>query len=180
MDFCIFWQNPEWPRWLHTKEALLRWVKADFQITALSETGRRFDPSICNWRRDCFQHWPSYHTTRRKRDEPFRPALILTLLPKPVGLGSQSFGLENDNFLLKKRLFRKLLPNTTGGIWTGAGNTSTPKGQACPSKKTFPSTREESSAFKALILEPVRIIQHSLVPFHHKTICTLLKCCHLG
>lgn len=114
MDFCIFWQNPEWPRQLHTEGALMRGVKADFQITALSKTGRRFVPSICDWRGDCFQHWPSYHTTRRERDEPFPPALIPTLFPKPVGLGSQSFGLENYHFLMKKGPLRKLLASSTG------------------------------------------------------------------
>lgn len=103
IDFYIFWQNTEWPRQLDTKEALLRWVKAGFQITALSKTGRRFGPSLCNWRWECFQHWPSYHTARRERDEPFPPALIPTLFPKQVGLGSQSFDFENYHFLMKKK-----------------------------------------------------------------------------
>lgn len=82
----------------------------------------------------------------------------------------------NYHFLMKMRLFRKLLPSTPG-IWTGPGST---KGQACPSKKTSPSTREESSAFRALLPEPATLTQHSPMPFHHKTICTLLKCCPLG
>lgn len=147
MGFNIFWRNPVSHRQLHDKETLLRQVKVDMQVTALSKTERRFNSSIYSWRGHYFQHWPSYCIPGRERYEPFHPAAIPTLVLKSVGLGSQSFGFENDPFLMKRTLFRKLSPSTTGNSCIRAVNTSSsnPRVKSLFQRKLHHPTRRRVS-----------------------------------